>query len=234
MSPKKTFKNKLSPHSRHGEDIIIFDFLSAGAIERMWSGGVYPVKTFIEMGAFDGVSDSNTLLFERCLNWTGVLIEANPQAFKALAGSGRNHSDLVHATTTCNNSVARQGTALMQTHPNTGATLSPLLSAPSSHSAEVPCVSLTAVLQHLKVSRVDFFSLDVESAESLVISTLNLHEIDVALLMAESSNRFCRLSSQPCPSRDAVRARMSAEGYAFNPVRIPASDVFTRPGVQLI
>ncbi len=35
--------------------------------------------TFIELGAFDGISQSNTLYFER-LGWRGVLIEPNPEA----------------------------------------------------------------------------------------------------------------------------------------------------------
>ena len=34
--------------------------------------------TFVEMGALDGLKYSNTLAFERALNWRGVLIEANP------------------------------------------------------------------------------------------------------------------------------------------------------------
>ena len=34
-------------------------------------------RSFVEMGAFDGINGSNTLMSEKCLNWTGTLIEAN-------------------------------------------------------------------------------------------------------------------------------------------------------------
>lgn len=39
---------------------------------------------FIEIGAFDGVSLSNSLFFERELNWSGVCVEPIPGVFKSL------------------------------------------------------------------------------------------------------------------------------------------------------
>ena len=200
-SPRRHFRNKYFPHSSLGEDLVIFDFLSMQAFEGMWSGGGQQVKTFIEMGAFDGVSMSNTLLYERCLNWTGVLIEANPSAFKALELSGRTHSDLVHATTTCNSSLGAGSEALMGTIMNTAATLVTNL-ASAQPAAKISCVSLAAVLEHLGTTRVDFFSLDVEGAEDLVLSTLDFRAADVALVMVESINRQC--PHKGCPKRDGT------------------------------
>ena len=51
---------------------------------------------FVEIGAFTGLELSNTVALERCFNWTGVLIEANPTNFKALQRSGRR-AKLVHS-----------------------------------------------------------------------------------------------------------------------------------------
>ena len=39
---------------------------------------------FIEAGAYDGESLSNTLFMERYLNWTGILVEANQKSFRTL------------------------------------------------------------------------------------------------------------------------------------------------------
>lgn len=39
---------------------------------------------YIEIGAFDGVSQSNTWFYEKELNWLGLLIEPNPKFFKKL------------------------------------------------------------------------------------------------------------------------------------------------------
>ena len=41
-------------------------------------------QTFVEMGALDGVSLSNTLFYEETLHWHGLLVEANPAAFRRL------------------------------------------------------------------------------------------------------------------------------------------------------
>ena len=39
---------------------------------------------FIEAGAYDGEAISNTLYYETKYNWTGILIEPNPDAFEEL------------------------------------------------------------------------------------------------------------------------------------------------------
>ncbi|EOD13264.1 hypothetical protein EMIHUDRAFT_247068 [Emiliania huxleyi CCMP1516] len=45
--------------------------------------------TFVELGAFDGVDSSNSIMLERCFGWTGLLIEANPSTYAKLLHSGR-------------------------------------------------------------------------------------------------------------------------------------------------
>jgi hypothetical protein len=44
---------------------------------------------FVECGAFDGEYLSNTLYMERSLNWTGLLIEADQNAFHKLSSRNR-------------------------------------------------------------------------------------------------------------------------------------------------
>ena len=44
---------------------------------------------FIEAGAYDGEVYSNTLNFEMSLNWTGLLVEPNPDAFEELLTKNR-------------------------------------------------------------------------------------------------------------------------------------------------
>ena len=39
---------------------------------------------FIEAGAYDGEGFSNSLYFELKYNWTGLLVEANPDAFEEM------------------------------------------------------------------------------------------------------------------------------------------------------
>lgn len=44
---------------------------------------------FIECGAYDGEIFSNTLFFEMQRNWTGLLIEANQNAFQNMKSKNR-------------------------------------------------------------------------------------------------------------------------------------------------
>ena len=44
---------------------------------------------FVECGGFDGEQSSNSLLFEKDRNWTGLLIEADPGLYKTLKTKNR-------------------------------------------------------------------------------------------------------------------------------------------------
>ena len=68
------------------EDQVVFENYFASPLRRN--------GTFLELGAHDGVAVSNTVWFERALDWSGVLIEASAKAFRSLAqqrgGSGNS------------------------------------------------------------------------------------------------------------------------------------------------
>jgi len=66
-------------HSEHGQDKWLNEFIFHNQ-----RGG-----TFVEFGAIDGIITSNTLFYEKELDWNGVLIEANPVNFAKLLDSGR-------------------------------------------------------------------------------------------------------------------------------------------------
>ena len=141
---------------------------------------------FVEIGAYRGASLSNTLMYERCFNWTGVLIESNPLNFKALRVSKRD-ARLVHsAVCTGDGSSATTVPIAVEGFAVSGEIE---LMAPrfirghrggtnNSNIAHVPCRSLQSILrlpvhtslltgsqQRLRPPRFDLLSLDVEGAE---------------------------------------------------------------------
>jgi len=68
---------------------------------------------FVEIGANNGLTGSNTLLLERCFGWTGLLIEANPDTFHKLLQSGRN-STMINAPACPNGRVVQMsGTVVL-------------------------------------------------------------------------------------------------------------------------
>ncbi len=60
-------------------DICPLAYLGEGNGNGRSVGGV-----FVEMGGLDGVTFSNTRLFEYCAGWDGILIEAQPDNTKLL------------------------------------------------------------------------------------------------------------------------------------------------------
>lgn len=191
----------------------------------LWSTGERP-RTFFEAGAYNGISESNTLIFERCLNWTGVLIEANPNAFHALGHAGRIHSHRVHAAPSCR----QPGTATISSG-GTEATLA--FNKTAAHGGfEVPCVPLQLILSKLGALHFDLFSLDVESYELRVLETLDLspsHKgFSAALMIIESTNRQCQGA---CQKVNAVRALLRGAGYTMARVGVGNNDVFSGPRV---
>ncbi|XP_018019241.2 uncharacterized protein LOC108675727, partial [Hyalella azteca] len=64
--------------SQHGQDIYLKE------VFKDTRGGF-----FFEVGAFTGETYSNTLLLERELGWTGVLMEPTPNSYRALKSKNR-------------------------------------------------------------------------------------------------------------------------------------------------
>ena len=71
-------------------------------VASLFSNPQYPLsprrqRTFVELGANDGVTFSNSYLLERCHGWRGVCIEPTPSAFAKLLQSGRDRCHMVRA-----------------------------------------------------------------------------------------------------------------------------------------
>lgn len=75
------------------EDLLLLPLLvGVDAISRAGSGvdeNSHSRSRFIELGAYNGIDGSQTLMLERCFGWGGVLIEANPSNYADLCTSNR-------------------------------------------------------------------------------------------------------------------------------------------------
>ena len=189
--------------------------------------------SFVELGALDGVTGSNTIIFERCLGWRGLLIEANPSNFNKLAVSKRKSVKLHSAV--CNLS----GTVLMteQGGPISGqpdaiqngslAQLRTLKRYNMSRVVEVPCHPLPSLMAKTNMTLpTTFLSLDVEGAEVQVLRTIE--PLAFKVIMVEVDN----LDAQ---ERKLVHEMLIGGGMhlaARLSEQIPHSEVFLAPGVD--
>ena len=123
---------------------------------------------FVELGAYTGIDFSNTLVLERCFDWTGLLIEANSQNFKKLAHSGR--SATLRRSAICAG-MGRYGETVNITKAG-GAVAGQVDAMSASFVAKerrgddlqeevVPCQSLTSLIKHSSLSKGQYKDLSV-------------------------------------------------------------------------
>ena len=164
-----------NPSSR-GEDSVLFRtfFFSLEAMPLLGPG------IFVETGAHDGLMDSTTYFFEKCLGWTGVLIEPHPLVWPKLLRAPRGRSVKRQAAI-----CARNGTAMIEAAPWAGASI---YGPRAKDGFAVPCAPLSELLSRVylirRTARVDLLSLDVQGAEPLAAASLG-HAISYGVIMAE-------------------------------------------------
>ena len=128
----------------------------------LMAGGLGARGVFVELGAYDGITYSNTLALERCFNWTGLLIEANPRNFEKLSRAHRRVTKVNSAV--CNRTglvgfMARGGVASSEVNFMSAANTSRI------PTVDVPCRPLTAIMRDAGYEYADFLSLNATCKE---------------------------------------------------------------------
>lgn len=160
---------KLGFHSQSNEDKAIF--------EKFFLHPPVCHGTFVELGALDGRTYSNSLFFERYLNWSGVLIEGNPELWPLL-DQNRPYTTNVGAA------VCQEGQSEVLFVLNSNAAVGGDLDNMSpehwaayfrkdSSVVKVPCKPIGRILNESNVQHVDLFSIDVEGSEQVVLETMD-------------------------------------------------------------
>lgn len=171
---------------------------------------------FIEAGANDGISQSNTYYLEKVLNWSGILVEPLPDlAAKCFAQRDR--------AVVYNAALVREGYG-QETVPIERANLMSVindgvLSTEEVHhhleraryyeqieeteTLQVSARTLTSILTDAQIRDIDFFSLDVEGYEYEVLKGLDLNLFRIDRIFVETR-----------PSNEAdITRHLSALGY---------------------
>lgn len=163
--------------------------------------------TYVEAGANDGLRQSNTLLLEQELGWTGVLIEPSPAAFHELV-SNRPNNHLIQAALVAEDSSHATVQGAFRDGTLTGTIderlYSRVFEQPRStqeaivrkakrflgmHSNPalivVPTSTLSRVLDITRVAHPDILSLDVEGYELQALKGIDFSRHAPSVLIIE-------------------------------------------------
>jgi FkbM family methyltransferase len=164
---------------------------------------------FIEAGANDGMTQSNTVFLERYRNWTGILVEPIPDLAKlclhyrprcvvenyALVPFDYNQDeiDMYYCNLMSLVKQAMPKEEEVKEHVRQGCEVQKI----NTYELKVPAVTLNYILEKHKVKRIDLLSLDVEGFELQVLRGLNFNQFRPSFMLIEVRNRqeidsFCR------------------------------------------
>ncbi|EJK74728.1 hypothetical protein THAOC_03581 [Thalassiosira oceanica] len=190
------------------EDTIIYEtFFSSD--QRFKTNGFY-----MEIGAHNGVRESNSRFFDVCLNWKGLLVEANSRNYLRMAKLRPTAHHLCVAPSCKEPSVVSFPLHLFtQGRQNEEGNL-----------LDIHCEPLSWSLEQLGIRHVDFWSLDVEGVERLVLETVDFDSVQIDVIMAESDNRLADKDT----SAEEVRRFLKGKGYLLldQSIAVYKSDVF--------
>eukprot|EP00105_Crassostrea_gigas_P013374 XP_011429681.1 PREDICTED: uncharacterized protein LOC105329895 isoform X1 [Crassostrea gigas] len=155
----QNIENKDRHYSQVKQDEVVYEILQK-------KGGF-----FLDIGAHDGQFMSNTLWLERQHDWTGLLIEANPELCKSIDKLKRNAWRLCACLSNTQDSVSFiKGGGVGGIADNIDEHHMKMLDR--KNKITVPCFALEQILKTIGVNHIDFYSLDVEGAEMVILNSM--------------------------------------------------------------
>ena len=182
---KKNCRN--DGHSQYGQDQVALELL-----------GKPKTGVFVDIGANDGLTFSNSLLFEE-KGWQGICIEPHPTIFSELQNNRKCHC--VNACITDKDGwvdfLAIEGPSHM---------LSGIYSFMDAHHREriekeiaekggnkklikVEALTPATLLKRFSIREIDFLSVDTEGCELPILQTFNFNENSVNVISVENGSR---------------------------------------------
>ena len=122
---------------------------------------------FIELGAFDGLIQSNTAFFEKYKNWTGVLVEPSKNRYEECVKNRPNSICFNYICSSKNMDVVYMN--------EDDGLMAKVINEESKYTFKA--VTLESLLNGINCNfNIDFLSLDVEGYEFEVLKGLNLNK----------------------------------------------------------
>jgi FkbM family methyltransferase len=158
---------------------------------------------FVDIGANDGITLSNTNFFEKELGWEGICIEPNPDTFKRLLaarkcitlnGAISNHSDKATFLKITGHSEMLSGLIDFYDDEHLRRIDEELkLYGGEKQEISVKCYKLNELFESYKVKNIDYMSIDTEGGEYNIIETIDFKKISISVISIENPYNDARI-----------------------------------------
>lgn len=186
-----------------GQDLLVHQLL-----DRKING------TFIDIGANDGVTISNTASLERNFGWTGIAVEPIPSIFEKLKSNRKCH--MVNGCVTPHAGKAKflemvGGVNMYSTLAvhNVGLTARRLKKSAKRNNAtineiDVECFTFHSLVEKYGIREVDFLTVDTEGGELEILKSIDFGKVPVRVISVEN-NYFVT----------SIRRFLESEGFIY-------------------
>lgn len=170
--------------------------------------------TYLEMGGLDGVSFSNTHVFNKVLGWNGVLVELGPKNFAALQKNRPNEIANVNAGV-CDKKktlhyVEYEAVGGIWEFSSQSFRDQWWPNVKLEDTPSIKCEPLKDILENHapNTTYFDFFSLDIEGAEFEALLSLDYSKVGFGIIFVEADGHNKR-------KNNALRTFLEQRGYTF-------------------
>jgi FkbM family methyltransferase len=164
-------------YSQYGQDRFIEDIFNHK------QGGV-----FVDIGAYDGITLSNTYHLEKDLHWTGIAVEPNPKFYSLL------EKNRTCKTIRCGISESEQVETFVDGDMLSGIPryYSKIRSPdiPKNITFTAPCMTLENLLKSQNLYEIDYLSIDVEGAEYFILKNFPFENFFIKTISLENAHRL--------------------------------------------
>lgn len=169
---------------------------------------------YVELGALDGLTYSNTYVFHKALNWKGILVELSPQNYEKLKLNRPNEIELVNAAVCSQKSVVHyiEAGAVGGVWEFTAERFREAWWGKNKKiedATPIQCLPLSQIF--FKINSfffADILSLDVEGSELDVLNSIDFNSAAFGVILVESDN-------MNISKNVAVRNLLINKGYIF-------------------
>jgi FkbM family methyltransferase len=180
-------------HSQYGQDKWVAESLLPDVLN----------GTFVDIGAHDGITYSNTYYLEQVRGWTGIAVEPHPAVYKMLRENRncRTVNACVGARSGTKIFLAISGYCEMlsgvmdEYHPDHLARIDAEISrhGGSRTTYEIECLTLNDIFGTYGVREIDYMTIDVEGSELSILQAIDWTRVRIKVIGVENNYQDFRI-----------------------------------------